>query len=325
MKTLSKIIKEVKKLVEYRLPVCVQKKDYAEEAFIIEYYKQKIIKKNVLMIPIVNQKFLSTHMSADPHVYLIVNKKNKFYKKSADNTNLFKNIKTVLVGKGILFDTGGYDIKTHGMFNMFSDKAGACAVLGAIAALDTKQASTTVGLVGFAINLMGQILPSTILTSQKGQKVEIVNTDAEGRLLLADLLETVNLKFKNIQNIITIATLTGAAGYINGNEYGLLFGASSQQMTKYEQYMQQKLMIMPNYHKGLKPTTLYDSKVLSNSKHPYGSNGSDEGYKFLKAFVTKKIHFNHIDIAGIELDDCRSATGYGVEQLLFLTKDLTAK
>lgn len=227
--------------------------------------------------------------------------------------------KTVLIGKGVVFDTGGYDIKQK-MIGMHTDKAGAAAVIGTII---STTADDVIGLIGLRINLVSNtsLLPGSIVTSITGKKVEVANTDAEGRLLLADLLEIANkhLVLADDVDIITVATLTGMARYIGGTEYGLLFGNNIvKRFTAYE-LEELNIMLMPKFKKGGAPMSKRVPDALSNSASGYPTNGSDQGYKFLREFDQDVIHF---DIAGVATDEHERATGYGVKQLIALVNAL---
>ena len=118
-----------------------------------------------------------------------------------------------LVGKGVCFDSGGLSIKPGaGMMGMKGDMAGAAAVTGAMLALATRKAKVNaVGVIGLVENMPGgdAIRPDDVLTSLSGQTIEVLNTDAEGRLVLADALTYTQRRFKP-KFVIDLATLTGA-------------------------------------------------------------------------------------------------------------------
>lgn len=137
-----------------------------------------------------------------------------------------KDVDIALVGKGITFDTGGLNLKPTGsMEDMYQDKGGACAVLGALqATIELRLKKNVVFAMGFAENSIDNkcYKPSDILVSKKGITVEIGNTDAEGRLVLADTFTYVQENFKPKQ-LIDLATLTGAIMVALGNETAGLF------------------------------------------------------------------------------------------------------
>lgn len=131
-----------------------------------------------------------------------------------------------LVGKGITFDTGGINLKTHvSIYDMKDDMAGAAAVYGTIAALAKRKAKVNVvGILAMAENMPGGKAqrPSDVVTSMSGQTIEVLDTDAEGRLVLADALWYVQERY-NPPVVIDIATLTGAAVVAVSDAYACLF------------------------------------------------------------------------------------------------------
>lgn len=132
----------------------------------------------------------------------------------------------VLVGKGMIFDAGGYNIKpTNYIEDMHQDMGGAATVLGVMSVLKKLGVrKNVIGITPIAENMIDKdaYRPSDVLTMLSGHTVEILNTDAEGRLILADAI-TYGCKFKP-QSIITIATLTGASGVATGNRFASLMG-----------------------------------------------------------------------------------------------------
>src|SRR6185369_8048253 len=132
------------------------------------------------------------------------------------------SVPVALVGKGVTFDTGGYSIKTaDGMVDMKTDMAGAAAVAASIYALASNKAKVhVVGALAMVENMISDeaYRPSDIITTLSGQTVEITNTDAEGRLILADAMWHVQNVYKP-KIIVDIATLTGAALIALGEEY----------------------------------------------------------------------------------------------------------
>lgn len=131
-----------------------------------------------------------------------------------------------LVGKGVTFDTGGLNLKPTGyMEDMYGDKNGACAVIGALeGTLATKPKVNVVFAMGFAENSIDSksYKPGDIIASRKGLTVEIGNTDAEGRLVLCDTLTYIQQTYKPT-TVIDLATLTGAVKVALGNETAGLF------------------------------------------------------------------------------------------------------
>lgn len=131
-----------------------------------------------------------------------------------------------LVGKGLTYDTGGLNLKPTGSIeDMYQDKGGACAVMGALhGAFELGIRKNVVFAMGFAENAIGKeaYKPMDIITSMKGLTVEIGNTDAEGRLVLADTFTYVQKSFKPTR-MVNLATLTGAIMVALGNETAGLF------------------------------------------------------------------------------------------------------
>ena len=136
-----------------------------------------------------------------------------------------------IVGKGVCFDTGGISIKpAAGMEDMKGDMAGAACVVGLIHALAARKARVNaVGVVGLVENMPdgGAIRPGDILTSMSGQTIEVINTDAEGRLVLADALWYTQHAFKP-RILIDLATLTGAIMVALGQEHAGLFSNNDE-------------------------------------------------------------------------------------------------
>ena len=130
-----------------------------------------------------------------------------------------------LVGKGVTYDTGGLNLKGATMIDMYGDKGGSCAVIGALkGTLELGFKKNIVFACGFAENAIGNgaYKPGDIIKGMNGLSVEIGNTDAEGRLVLADTMTYVQNKFKPKQ-IVDVATLTGACVVALGNETAGLF------------------------------------------------------------------------------------------------------
>ncbi|TMJ29390.1 MAG: leucyl aminopeptidase [Alphaproteobacteria bacterium] len=204
------------------------------------------------------------------------------------------------VGKGVCFDTGGISIKpAASMEDMKGDMAGAACVVGLMRALAARKAAVNaVGVIGLVENMPdGKAQrPGDIVTSMSGQTIEIINTDAEGRLVLADLLWYVKNRFKP-KFIIDLATLTGAILVALGHEHAGLF-ANDERLA--ERLLQAgtatgervwRMPLGPDYDK------LIDSK-FADVKNTGGRNaGSVTAAQFLQRFVDKT-PWAHLDIAG---------------------------
>ena len=229
-----------------------------------------------------------------------------------------------IVGKGVMFDTGGYNIKIQGsMTGMKFDMSGAAAVLGTMEALARRKAPiNVVGVMACAMNMVGQttFLPDSIYKSYKGLHVEIGNTDAEGRLVLADAIAYTIEKHNPVQ-LVDLATLTGACMAALGGAYAGLFSTSNSlanALTKAGDDVGERLWRMPIDDSYAAPSPVAD---LNNNGAPYG--GASTGAVFIKRFADKT-PWAHLDIAGVANaeklpggnKDLTAATGFGVRLLV---------
>ncbi len=227
------------------------------------------------------------------------------------------------VGKGVCFDTGGISIKTAGgMEDMKGDMAGAACVVGLMHALAAREAKVNaVGAIGLVENMpdANAYRPGDILKTMSGQTVEVVNTDAEGRLVLADVLHYVNTKYKP-KFMIDLATLTGAIMVALGQEHAGLFANDdelSARLIAAGEATGERVWRMPM---GPEYDKLIDSKFadMKNSGGRHG--GSITAAQFLARFVAKT-PWAHLDIAGTAMgspqtDINRSwSSGWGVRLL----------
>lgn len=228
------------------------------------------------------------------------------------------------VGKGVTFDTGGISIKpADGMEDMKFDMGGAAAVTGAIAALAGRKAKVdAVGVLGLVENMPDGDAqrPSDIVVSMSGQTVEVINTDAEGRLVLADALWYCQERFKP-RLIVDLATLTGAMIIALGMEYGGLFANDdglAESLLAASAATGEKLWRMPlapEYEKQI-------DSLAADMKNTGGRpGGSITAALFLKRFI-KDTAWAHLDIAptawrkdGKNPISPEGATGYGVRLL----------
>jgi leucyl aminopeptidase len=240
-----------------------------------------------------------------------------------------------LVGKGVCFDTGGISIKpSGGMEDMKGDMGGSAAVVGAMVALATRNAkANVVGLIGLVENMPdGKAQrPGDIVTSMSGQTIEVLNTDAEGRLVLCDVM-TYAQRFYKPSNMIDLATLTGAIIISLGSEYAGLFSNSddlSARITKAGISSDEPVWRLPQspaYNK-LLDSKIADMKNVQRSGGGAGA-GSITAAQFLGRFVEDGVNWAHIDIAGTawkgDTGDAREpswASGYGVRLLNRLVAD----
>ena len=235
------------------------------------------------------------------------------------------------VGKGVCFDTGGISLKpAKFMEDMTYDMAGSAVVVGLMKSLALRKAKiNAVGVVGLVENMPGGNAqrPGDIVKSYSGKTVEILNTDAEGRLVLADALTFTEEKY-NPKIIVDLATLTGAIIVSLGSEYAGLFSNNdklSQQLIESGENVEEKVWRMPlnkNYDK------LIDSKNADMQNINYvGGAGSTTAAQFLQRFILNKTPWAHLDIAGMAFSkyggalNSGGATGYGVRLLNKLIED----
>ena len=228
------------------------------------------------------------------------------------------------VGKGVTFDTGGISLKpSAGMEEMKYDMGGSGVVIGLMKALAGRKARVNVvGVVGLVENMPGGNAqrPGDIVTSMSGQTIEVLNTDAEGRLVLADALHYTNDRFKP-KFMVNLATLTGAIIIALGNEYAGLFSNNdrlAQRLEKVGETIGEKVWRLPlgtAYDKMLKS----DAADIKNISGGRGA-GSITAAQFLQRFVGKT-PWAHLDIAGVtwaKKDSAtapKGATGFGVRLL----------
>jgi leucyl aminopeptidase len=235
------------------------------------------------------------------------------------------------VGKGVCFDTGGISLKpAKFMEDMTYDMAGSATVVGLMKNLAVRKAKiNAVGVVGLVENMPGGNAqrPGDIVKSFSGKTIEILNTDAEGRLVLADALTFTEKKFQP-KFMIDLATLTGAIIVSLGSEYAGLFSNDdklSKQLLNAGEKVDEKLWRMP-LHKNF--DKLIDSKNADMQNINYvGGAGSTTAAQFLQRFILKKTPWAHLDIAGMAFSkyggalNSGGATGYGVRLLNKLIED----
>jgi leucyl aminopeptidase len=227
------------------------------------------------------------------------------------------------IGKGVVFDTGGISIKpAAGMEDMKGDMGGAAAVTGLMVALAQRKANVNaIGIIGLVENMPSgnAMRPGDIVTSMSGQTVEILNTDAEGRLVLADLLWYAQERFKP-KLMIDLATLTGAIMVALGKEFAGLFCNDERlasDLLDASKSTSEKLWRMPldkSFDK------MIDSKNADMKNIGGRWAGSCTAAAFLQRFV-KDTAWAHIDLAGTAMDGARNdintswGAGWGVRLL----------
>jgi leucyl aminopeptidase len=227
------------------------------------------------------------------------------------------------IGKGVTFDTGGISIKpAASMEDMKGDMGGAACVVGLMHALAARKAKVNaIGAIGIVENMPdgNAQRPGDIVTSMSGQTIEIINTDAEGRLVLADVLWYIQDKYKP-QFMVNLATLTGAILVALGQEYAGLFSNNDELSTRLlaaGQATGERVWRMPL---GAEYDKLIDSK-FADMKNTGGRNGgSITAAQFLQRFVNDT-PWAHLDIAGTAMGSPASetnrswASGWGVRLL----------
>ena len=230
-----------------------------------------------------------------------------------------------LVGKGVCFDSGGLSIKTGaGMQGMKGDMAGAACVTGTLMALAIRKAKVNaVGVIGLVENMPdgGAFRPDDVLTSLSGQTIEVLNTDAEGRLVLADALTYTQRRFKP-RMLIDLATLTGAIVQTLGTEHAGIFSNDDQLVQRVQAAGRTtgervwQLPLDPFYDKMIR------SKIADMKNIGGGNSGAITAAQFLKRFIDKDRAWAHLDIAGVAWQDSEQkptipswGTGWGVRLL----------
>ena len=229
-----------------------------------------------------------------------------------------------LVGKGVTFDTGGISLKPPGgMEDMKWDMGGAGAVTGAMKALAGRKAKAhVIGVCGLVENMPdgNAQRPGDVVTSMSGQTIEVINTDAEGRLVLCDALTWVQ-KTYSPKTIVDLATLTGAMIISLGHEYGGIFAnddSLAEQLVAAGTAVGDKLWRMPLADPFDK---LIDSPIADMKNVGPREGGSITAAQFLKRFIDDGVRWAHLDIAGMVWASKpgatwdKGATGYGVRLL----------
>lgn len=234
------------------------------------------------------------------------------------------------VGKGVVFDTGGISLKpAGGMEDMTMDMGGAGVVAGVMRTLALRRAkANVVGLVGLVENMPSDraVRPGDVVTSMKGDTIEVINTDAEGRLVLADVLWYAQERFKP-SGVINLATLTGAIIIGLGHENAGVFSnddALCNALLKAARAENEGAWRMPM-------GAAYDAKLKSRIADMKNVGGRDAGSitaaQFLRRFVKDDMPWIHLDIAGVASVKEETAlapagaTGWGVAALNRLIAD----
>ena len=235
------------------------------------------------------------------------------------------------VGKGVCFDTGGISLKpAKFMEEMKYDMAGSAVVVGLLKSFALRKAKiNAIGVVGLVENMPGSKAqrPGDIVKSYSGKTIEVLNTDAEGRLVLADALSFAEKIYKP-KFIIDLATLTGAIIISLGEEYAGLFSNNdelSKNIFEASKNVNEKVWRLPlhkNYDK-LMDSTIADVQNINYA----GGAGSITAAQFLQRFILNETPWAHLDIAGMAFSKKAAnlnpggATGFGVRLLNYLVKE----
>lgn len=226
-----------------------------------------------------------------------------------------------IVGKGITFDSGGYSIKTgSSIARMKSDMAGAAAALGTVKAMALAKANVNVvAVMGMAANMVSEhsVAPGDVIMTAEGKSVEILNTDAEGRLVLSDAMWYARKYFEPAV-MIDVATLTGSKVRAVGNDFAAVFSEDDQlvaELTLAGKSVNENLWRLPLHYKEKLESDIADLQNIGS-----GGPGASTAASFLQHFAgdTK---WAHIDIAGNALassakgEVSKGGTGYGVRLL----------
>ena len=257
---------------------------------------------------------VSLGSSQEPRVIIIE------YNGTGQN-NVKQNKSLCFVGKGLTFDSGGISLKpSKNMDEMKFDMCGSVAVIGALLAIaHLKLKVDVMGLVGSSENMPGAAAtkPGDVLTARNGKTMEVLNTDAEGRLVLADILSYASEQ--NPEFIVDAATLTGAMNFSLGDIYTGMFTRSQkmkEQIISAAESSGEKVWPLPlnDFHVKDIKSKVADVANISST----GLAGSSTAAAFLEHFVNKSIPWAHLDIAGTaddvssRLPYCRSKSASGV-------------
>ncbi len=247
-------------------------------------------------------------------------------------TTLTENTPKIgIIGKGVTFDTGGISIKdSTNMHLMKSDMAGAGAVLGAMELVARMKLKVEViGIIPSTENMADgkSTKPGDIIQSFAGKTIEVTDTDAEGRLILADAISYM-IKNHNPDHIIDLATLTGSIVRTFGQHYAGLFtnnDALSTMLIQSGENTGERVWRMPIHEAYAEDIKSDIADVLNFSGKP--TAGAISAAKFLEVFTENHPSWAHLDIAGVafyNIDTAtqRSATGYGIRLLVEFIKNL---
>ena len=231
-----------------------------------------------------------------------------------------------IIGKGVTYDTGGLDIKTAMMARMYGDKGGACAVIGALMACKELEIKKNIVFAcAFAENAVGpdSYKPGDIITSMKGLTVEIENTDAEGRLVMADTMTYVQRNYKP-EKVVYIATLTGSVAMALGKTTAGFFAPSDEFASDIKKAAEQsfedfwQLPLNDEHRNAVKGS--FGGDITNCAKERFG--GACVAAAFLEHFVEEDRPWAHLDIAGPAIFNEAEQQGFGAKLLTYLINNL---
>lgn len=248
------------------------------------------------------------------------------------NQELNKKLCIALVGKGVTYDTGGLNLKpTNSIENMHLDKSGACVVLGVLKAISQTNLENVdvIGVMGMAENAIGSkaYKPFSIIKSLCGKTVKVANTDAEGRLVLADCLTYVQKEY-NPDIIVDVATLTGACVSALGENCAGIFGNNPELIQEFIRIGEKKyenLFNLPLNDEHVEQLKCSEADLNSMGNTKYA--GASTAAAFLSQFIDKGRKWVHLDIAGPAMRSRRNfwlnenGTGFGVQLLYEFIKE----
>ncbi len=281
--------------------------------------EKRILKEKMHALLAVNQG------SAEPARFIIVEYKTKRKKHLP---------KIGLVGKGVTFDTGGLSIKpSNNMHFMKSDMGGAAAVLGTMeAAARLELPIHLIGVVPATDNVVDakSVKPGDVISSYSGKSIEIIDTDAEGRLILADGLSYI-IQQHSPDVVIDLATLTGSSVRTLGYEAAALFSNDKQLVHHLEESGRQcgeRLWQLPLWDEYGEPLGSDVADIKNFSGQPIA--GASSAAKFLEFFTEEHPSWAHLDIAGVAFGDSdfaknKAATGYGIRLLIDFMRSIIGK
>lgn len=260
------------------------------------------------------------------HAFLAVNRGSEFPPKFIIAEYKPKNPtkKVGIVGKGVTFDTGGLNIKTAGMHYMKSDMGGSVAVLGAMElTAKLKLPVHLIAIVAATDNCVDalSVRPSDVINSYSGKTIEIIDTDAEGRLTLADAVHYM-IKNYHPEVVIDAATLTGASVRALGYHAGALFSSNpqlAQQLKDVGEKIGERLWELPLYEEFQKELKSDVADISNLGSRP--TAGASTAAKFIQYFTDNHPNWAHMDIAGVAFGDSefhskKAGTAFGVNLIV---------